>query len=300
MGDGALFFFYGFLVDTPSRDRPLAAITIAKYLGHVRYHFALNDTPLPAPSFRLRELQRRHLQVPRERRFKDPATPALLHAVLDDKAADPAEKLACVLCWFLTLRVSDVVVRYAHRYDPRFTMLASGVEFISEAQLPPVVKVDRPRSKSDPNNLGLVSFLLPAGKDALFCPVRFLREFLRQQHPAPRGHYPLLVDRHGAFVTAARVAAVTKRAAASLGLNKARYATQSWRSGSTRALSNAGLPDSDIMLAGNWTSTAALRYFRHSYGRLLRTSRALQLDDRSKSNAAIDSLFARSRGLHGR
>jgi len=228
----------------------------------------------PRPPF-YKILHTRHKQFPREYNFKQPAPAQLITNLMRDVSVDAAVKIAVLLAWCLTRRISDVVARFATTFDPLFTLMSSDITFIVDGGHR-YAQIVLPRSKSDPFNQGGTAFLAASTSRFSLCPVAFLESFLQLRHSTSRSQ-PLCVLPSGKLVTYPIVMDAIKAHAALLGLSAKSFATQSLRIGGSTALSSAGCSIEDIMLAGQWKSSACLRYLRQSRKRITRCAKALSL-----------------------
>jgi hypothetical protein len=194
-----------------------------------------------------------------------------------DVSVDAAVKIAVLLAWCLTRRISDVVAHYATTFDPLFTLMSSDITFIVD-EGHRYAQIVLPRSKSDPFNQleGGTAFLAASTSRSSFCPVAFLDSFLQFRHSTSRSQ-PLCVLPSGKLVTYPIVMDAIKAHASLLGLSAKSFATQSLRIGGSTALSSAGCSIEDIMLAGQWKSSACLRYLRQSRKRIIMCAKALSL-----------------------
>jgi integrase len=134
------------------------------------------------------------------------------------------------------------------------------------------------RGKTDQEGAGRQAGI-PAGRSAATCPVRALQEWLRV---AGITSGPLFrpVDRHANLrptrLTSQSVALVVKRSAAAAGLDPARYAGHSLRSGLATSAAAAGVAERVIMdQTGHKSLPIVRRYIRR--GSLFRDNAAAQV-----------------------
>ena len=268
MAHGVLFEFYGYLVDTAT----VSAVSIPKYLLHVRAYLREFSVELPPDSQNMKTLGERHRQCPRKQHFMEPMSAAMVRFVLGNPMVREAVKMAVLLMWYLTVRGSDVCCQ-RQTYDPQYTLLISDIE---ESPCGSFYMVTIPRLKSDPLNLGGVGFVVATGGP--MCPVSAIRVYLQSLRSAGfSASAPFLTCANGHFVVMSDIASAIKASAVALGQDPSLYSTQSVRAGSTNAMCTANVAMQDIMLHGKWSSTVCLRYFRHSLARINRVSAALDL-----------------------
>jgi integrase len=254
----------------------MSAATIKNYLSHVNQALARRFTEVPPYPRLVTKLLSALESMPRERRFKDPASPQLVASVVGDEGLDIAVRVAVMLMWHLAVRVGDTVSRSTTQYDDRYTVLRSDVEFDEDGSM---VRITIPRSKSDPGNSGDVYVIGATG--GITCPVRFLRRYWEiGESNGWAGNEPFLRLQSGRLLTRAPIVAALKQHAQVLGMNVDHVSAHSMRSGAATQLVTKGVSIADIMLVGRWASTeSCLKYLRWSRPRVDRVAQALSLEE---------------------
>ena len=262
--------------------------TISNYLSDIRSRFRLAivapipDSPLAAL------IVKRLRQLPRTKRFAEPAPSALIATLLHDDKLDLGVRAAVCMMWSLCLRVGTVTSRLVDSYDPSFSILRRDVEYDQAAGH---ITVHVSSSKSDAHNHGSVHYVLPTGGPG--CPVRFLRRFLEASAWASPADplFQWMQPRRGVqrLVTRADVGHALRVTGIRLGLDPTFLLPHSVRSGAATAAVTAGLSAADILLLGRWKSEAsALCYLRLNVPRAQRIANALSLDHHFNAKGVLD------------
>ena len=176
---------------------------------------------------------------------------------------------ACCLAFFGFLRSSEFTIPTQSGYDPEVHLSPNGIAVDNRAK-PRLLKVTIKQSKTDPFRQGVTLCL---GKtDSLLCPVDALLPYL-----AVRGNQdgPLFIMADGRRLTRQSFSDSLDNILASLCLTSGEYNTHSFRIGAATSASEAGIPDSTIMMLGRWQSNAYQRYIKTTPEKLAQLSQML-------------------------
>ena len=154
---------------------------------------------------------------------------------------------ACTLAFFGLLRVSEYTTPKVREFDFEVHLLSSDITFCRNTLL---VKIKA--SKTDPFKLGCQLTIGPA--NGFVCPVAAMRAFLRYRSPDDG---PLFTFTDGTYLTRNRMYRLLLAC-----FQDNRINTHSFRIGGATALSQAGVPDSQIQSLGRWNSNCFVRYLR--------------------------------------
>lgn len=176
---------------------------------------------------------------------------------------------ACCLAFFGFLRSSEFTIPTQSGYDPDVHLSPNDVAVDNRA-MPRMIKVIIKQSKTDPFRQGVTLCL---GKtDSQLCPVNALLPYL-----AVRGNQegPLFIMADGRRLTRQLFSDSLDNILASLCLDSGEYNTHSFRIGAATSASEAGIPDSTIMMLGRWQSNAYQRYIKTTPEKLAQLSQTL-------------------------
>ena len=176
---------------------------------------------------------------------------------------------ACRLAFFGFLRSSEFTIPTQSGYDLEVHLSPKDVAVDNRAK-PRMLKVIIKQSKTDPFRQGVTLCL---GKtDSQLCPVDALLPYM-----AVRGNQegPLFIMADGRRLTCQLFSDSLDNILASLRLDSGEYNTHSFRIGAATSASEAGIPDSTIMMLGRWQSNAYQRYIKTTPEKLAQLSQTL-------------------------
>ena len=176
---------------------------------------------------------------------------------------------ACCLAFFGFLRSSEFTIPTQSGYDPEVHLSPKDVAVDNRAK-PRMLKVIIKQSKTDPFRQGVTLCL---GKtDSQLCPVDAPLPYM-----AVRGNRegPLFIMADGRRLTRQLFSDSLDNILASLRLDSGEYNTHSFRIGAATSASEAGIPDSTIMMLGRWQSNAYQRYIKTTPEKLAQLSQTL-------------------------
>ena len=176
---------------------------------------------------------------------------------------------ACCLAFFGFLRSSEFTIPTQSGYDPEVHLSPKDVAVDNRAK-PRMLKVIIKQSKTDPFRQGVTLCL---GKtDSQLCPVDALLPYM-----AVRGNQegPLFIMADGRRLTRQLFSDSLDNILASLRLDSGEYNTHSFRIGAATSASEAGIPDSTIMMLGRWQSNAYQCYIKTTPEKLAQLSQTL-------------------------
>ena len=176
---------------------------------------------------------------------------------------------ACCLAFFGFLRSSEFTIPSQSSYDPEVHLSIKDVAVDNRAK-PRMLKVSIKQSKTDPFRQGVTLCL---GKtDLELCPVDALLPYL-----VVRGNLegPLFIMADGRRLTHELFSNSLDTILAKLRINSGEYNTHSFRIGAATSASEAGIPDSTIMMLGRWQSNAYQRYIKTTPEKLAQLSQTL-------------------------
>lgn len=229
-------------------ERRLVGITTAhRYAGH--------ESPCPATIVRetMKGIRRQKADAGEEQRQVEAAVTAVIRQLvgtLSEETNGGVHDRALLLIGFAgAFRRSELV--------------ALRVQDIRETREGLVIRVRR--SKTDQDAVGNDKGI-PYGSHIDTCPVRAYKAWL-ERSGIKEGPVFRPINRHGGIrptaLRAESVAAIIKEAATKAGLDPARFAGHSLRSGLATAAAEADVPEREIMEQGGWKSAAiARRYIR--------------------------------------
>ena len=251
----------------------VAPNTIRDYLGQVRRHRVVAGECVqssPLVSMWLKHAA----SYPRPSKFKEPAPVALVNAIVADAAADPAVKLAVVLCWFSCLRMGSIVQHQVGSFDAALSVLRCDVTLHPSRAY---MSFNLKSGKTDVHNRGGIRYLMAAQDPGVLCPVEYTEKYLHDtRHLSPAT--PLLQMRSGRNVTRDPVVRLIKQHAQALGLDPQLYAGHSLRTGAATTMGGNGVSAAQIAWWGGWASVdMAQRYTRGTFGVMQSINEALQL-----------------------
>jgi hypothetical protein len=254
--------FLDFAIYLASLPATLAPTTVQQYVHQVRSRISVRHSSIlpPDPALKL-FASRLTVWRPPARKYKQPAPVALVNNIISDTALDLGLRTAVALAFNALLRSSEYTSPSASTFTS-FTLLREHISFDEHAAY---MRVFLPTSKTDYKNIGQAVYL--ANNPSPLSAYSVVSAYLRETPHFPPDQ-PLLRLQDGRFITRPMVSATIKHYAAALGLDPDEYGTHSLRSGAARLLSEAGLPDSLIQLAGRWRSDAFRSYQRHGLQRL--------------------------------
>lgn len=294
-GDGLLVQFLGHL-----RDCNLSPATISNYMTSVSSYFEICTGHRMKRTKLVSAALHRMNQLPAEKDFKDPLPPLVLRAIADDPETPSDVRTALLLAWHAGLRVSNYTYAKAWEFDADYELCARDIRFEDDGRAMHIT-IRRSKTRVDRTNSAYCKTVAATGDQ--HCPVAAMRSHLRliRSRQADTvsfdGAYPIFYHTTGSFLSRRVLTAVIKRAVQSAGFDPRRYSTHSLRSGSTTALVGCGLfEDSTLLRHGDWKSSAAYSYMRHTLAEAIRIAGALSLRQ-SCSVAGINATRPRAR-LH--
>ena len=176
---------------------------------------------------------------------------------------------ACCLAFFGFPRSSEFTIPTQSRDDPEVHLSPKDVAVDNRAK-PRMLKVIIKQSKTDPFGQGVTLCL---GKtDSQLCSVDALLSYM-----AVRGNQegPLFIMADGRRLIRQLFSDSLDNILASLRLDSSEYNTHSFRIGAVTSASEAGIPDSTIMMLGRWQSNAYQCYIKTTPEKLAQLSQTL-------------------------
>lgn len=254
--------------------RNLSSSTIENYLAGVRQIHITKG--FPVPSFRT-DLVKAILKgkqnsekienlTPRQIRL--PATINIMKLLKEEIRCwnkDSELKLlvwtACTVMFHGVLRGGEILSRTESSFDPNHTLLSRDVK-INNTEHGNIIEIVL-KSPKESGNKTIVDIFESGGP---LCPVKAMQKW--QKVSKPDATLPLFRDKNGTPLTATKLNLYLKEL---LGkhLNSGSITTHSFRIGIASILGTKGFSDSEIKLAGRWSSRAFQAYLR-----LPRTQRA--------------------------
>ena len=176
---------------------------------------------------------------------------------------------ACCLAFFGFLHSSEFTIPTQSGYDPEVHLSPKDVAVDNRAK-PLMLKVIIKQSKTDPFRQ---KETLCLGKtDSQLCPVDALLPYM-----AVRGNQegPLFIMADGRRLTRQLFSDSLDNILASLSLDSDEYNTHSFRIEAATSASEAGIPDSTIMMLGRWQSNTYQHYIKVTPEKLAQLSQTL-------------------------
>ena len=277
---GRLFDFTGYLIWC---TRSKTGRTLRRYLGEVQKYWSQVRNWSYAISPITVAFIARWNQLPTERRFRVPATKALIRAVLDDVTIDLAVRTAVITAFNGALRCSEYLAVSRTAYDKAFTLQRKDLRF-SNTMSRPAAAIFIRQSKTDHTNAGQW-FWFPATADVDYCVNTWLHRYFLATAMSPRhaNDAPMFVRTggRGGFVTRADVTAALRKHGQALGLECDRLSCYSLRIGALFEMCNAGVPMQTIAAVARWKASSApsmsLLYCRMNLARRAAAADALTL-----------------------
>ena len=157
---------------------------------------------------------------------------------------------AITVAFFGLLRSAEFTSPFVSRFN-QSTLLLSDIVFSPDRSY---IKIHLRCSKTDPFKAGC-DVRVGATGDTL-CPVSALSHFIHYRQSIVG---PLFMYKDGSFLTRSRLASLLQKCFPLHHVN-----THSLRIGGASTMASAGIPDSQIMILGRWSSNAYQRYLRLS------------------------------------
>ena len=158
---------------------------------------------------------------------------------------------AITLAFFGLLRSAEFTANAIHRFDPTTTLLMTNITISPDLTYVCIVLRG---SKTDPFKVGCT--IRVGSTNNQLCPVSALHHYITTQiiHTGPLFKY-----HNGSYLTRNRLATLLHTC-----FPNQPYNTHSLRIGGASTMASAGIPDSQIMIMGRWSSNAYQRYIRLS------------------------------------
>lgn len=263
----------------------LAGVTIEQYVSGVRSFVELDAGFKYSNHPALTKGLKRFRQAPSVsiKRERDPATLALIRAVVDSESVSLGIKVGVLVAYKLMLRGGEYTSAGHHADPTEATLCGSDVRW-SDTMGGFAIRI--PHSKADIYNAGVDKYILPSDAGDPYCPVLWLRRSLLEEPLASVADGPFFVSRTSrgtSFVTVGDISRVLKAHCVGVGLDPSRISSHSLRIGAAFELANAGVSWPDIGVLGRWSPSGLgrmeLRYARMpvSVDRLRRAAAALSL-----------------------
>jgi hypothetical protein len=219
---------------------------------------------------------RRMKQVPRTRAFKDPVSKSVILALVTRERVSLATRTAAMLAYFLCERLGVMVQAKVGEFSPAFALRRRDVRFLP---LVGCYEIMFRKGKTNTYNVAESRFLIPAAPGALFCPVRFLTEFLAASVAFDGDQdLPLLRHEDGRNVTRHHVVSLLKLVGGEMGLDPATLGGHTFRISAATQAAADNVPLEVIQMFGHWaTLTGMLRYLRWTGRLAVRVVDALEL-----------------------
>ena len=261
--------------------------TIGGYLSSIHRHVASIIGSLPIEPITFRDYLHRVRQSDPPSKPKAAATPELLRAAVHH-TKEPAVAAAIILQFHGMGRASAFAYPRRAEFDPAYDItwrdvymqpLTPGAE--------PLLFINHRRGKTDTYNTGSFKAFAPTG-DKL-CPIAAITELKRAARDAGLRtglDDPVFVLTYkgelgnvapGRLLSVDDVSRAVKVGAESIGLKRSDYGSHSIRAGAAKTAKDAGIPDSEIKIRGDWVTDCFLIYARTSPDRLKLLRDALSL-----------------------
>ena len=241
LGDFARFLFH--------EQRVPSAGTITSYLHEVASFCETQGLPRPPFPAHLRTALQREAQLHPFDDSKDPAPVHLVQHILHDTAIPLVFRAATATLWFGTFRGTEVMPDKVYSYD-RLALTRSDVAFEAGGSF---VRFALKRGKAMTANEPSVRLVTKPTDPGAFNPVALLHEFASASAHLPADG-PFFRHPDGRNATLQQLRDHIKTAAATLGLDPAKYGVHSLRSGGNTMMWAHEVPQGTIGLQGGWQS----------------------------------------------
>lgn len=252
--------------------------TISGYLSSVRRHVASIIGALPIEPVTFRDYLHRVRQSDPPSKPKAAATPRLLRAAVRH-TPEPAVAAAIILQFHGMGRASAFAYPRRAEFDPAYDVTWRDVYM--QALTPggePLLFINHRRGKTDTYNTGSFKAFAPTGDD--LCPIAAIKALKQATQDAGLRtglDDPVFVLTHrgrrgntspGRLLSVNDISQAVKVGAESIGLQPDDYGSHSIRAGAAKTAKDAGIPDSEIKIRGDWVTDCFLIYARTSPDRL--------------------------------